>query len=264
MRNLLFIAMKRTGVVRNARTPLTISLLILLLNSVPLYGFAPETPKNFIETALNLLSNRQYTFLAEYFENYYKNLAQKHPTLPIKYEADLKTLVTRNPFIHAREKILTVIIRHWEQAFPTRRSLFHCLLGELNVLREDYAAARKSYNQCKSTLHLFYLALIEKNIKNFDRSEELFLMALKKPLKRTIRDEIYLSLGHMAYETGHYNQAEVYLKKSRASVRGYIALYHTYLATQKSTQAQKIIAILKKKYPNNPEAKHLLENTPQK
>ncbi len=227
----------------------------LCLQSEHLLAFTPENTKQFLSNSFNLLSNRQYSFLGDYFTNHYASMLKHDARFPRTAETQLVQLIKKIPLVPVRTQLLTIILNDWDKRFPQKRSRYHCLSGELALTHAAYAAAAAAYQQCRSPLRVFYLALIEKSRGNFPASKQMFQQALKQITQARVRDEIYLSLAFMAHSETRYAAAITAAQQSRASLQKDIALYKSYRASDNAAQTATYAKKLRRRAQTNAAAR---------
>ncbi len=215
-----------------------------------LHGFPPRDEKTFVNNCIRLLNSQQYSFLTQYFEEYYP---QFHDLIEDDY---IEEIVVRIPFTDKKKIILKTYINHATKVSPFAYDLY----GQIKFFEKDYQAVIRAYKHYDRPERYYYLGWAEKKLGNLIDAREWFLKAVEEIQSSEIKESTYLELAEIYILWKNFSEARKALRKvSHKNYLKSIIYYYLYQAEGNDKFLKRIIAKIKKFPQDDPIIKDFLE-----
>lgn len=184
-----------------------------------LYAFPPKDEESFVNNCLRLLNTRQYSFLTQYFIQYYPEFKEQ------KNVGYIRDIVMRIPFADQKEEILRVYINNATSVAPFAYDLF----GQLKLFQTNYTEVVKAYLRYDRPERFYYLGFAEKQLGNLNQAKDHLLEAVKVIENPELVESAYLLIAEINIVQKNYTDARKALRKvPTKNYRKWITYYYLY------------------------------------
>ena len=223
------------------------SFYLLLILFSYLFSFAPKNELIFKKNCLRLLNNGQYSFLAQYFSNYYPKIAKNSKQFDY-----IQKIIISIPFLKVKTKIINTYLS--SNSSPNKKIYF--LQALLSLFNKNYPLAISFLKKSDNPTRFFYIGIAYYKMKNYTQSSKWFKETLNryrnkktKSLKNYIQASL-LKLSYSYFNLKNYQNARFYLNKVKDSPQKLILSYYIE-KKNKSNKQYKLLETIKKKYKNS-------------